>query len=245
MLNRKEGNSLSLGINKWWKFIMVVILATFVAAPTVAQEVEVTAEVAALSGYVWRGDAVGEKNNLVIQPEVRLGFSTLTVGAWGSAHIQNRDANKSVDEVNVFAYHTFDLHSFDVNIGGQHYLYPSDSDIEGASEVFVDITTDLPLGLGATVYYNFGDWGYDWYTTLSGGFDVPVSEYVTIDVDISVSGSDYGDGGILEDIGFSDASVSASLPVTIGGLSLSPGIQYTYQDGGDEHWIGMVVIAIR
>ena len=90
---------------KIWAIAMIAVLTTMGVK---AQSLEVGADV--VSSYVWRGTKAAGAS---IQPGVTFSTGGFSLGAWGSAAIDN-----GLDEMDLFASYAFD---FGLSVGLTDY----------------------------------------------------------------------------------------------------------------------------
>ncbi len=112
---------------KIWAIAMIAVLTTMGVK---AQSLEVGADV--VSSYVWRGTKAAGAS---IQPGVTFSTGGFSLGAWGSAAIDN-----GLDEMDLFASYAFD---FGLSVGLTDYYYPGVKYFDGTSH-----GVELNLGYG-------------------------------------------------------------------------------------------------
>lgn len=132
------------------RFLMPVLLA--MAIPAAAQDkVEVNAGADVVSGYIWRGQALG---NASIQPTLSVGYRGFSLTAWGSAGFSREDT-KEFDLTLGYAGGGFSVSVTDYwfNNGPGYFHYGAGN----TAHVFE-----------AQVGYDFGFLAANWYTNFAG-----------------------------------------------------------------------------
>lgn len=132
------------------RFLMPVLLA--MAIPAAAQDkVEVNVGADVVSGYIWRGQDLG---NASIQPTLSVGYRGFSLTAWGSAGFSREDT-KEFDLTLGYAKGGFSVsvtdYWFDNGPGYFHY------GAGNTAHVFE-----------AQVGYDFGFLAANWYTNFAG-----------------------------------------------------------------------------
>lgn len=128
-------------------------------------EVELSANVALTSDYVWRG--VSQTNS---DPAIQGGFdlsheSGLYAGVWGSNVEFGDDAHVELD---LYGGYSFELQNgIGLDVGIIHFDYPSMDDYN-TEEVYLGISYGI---FSAQVNHNLDDW-YDYYE-VAADFELP------------------------------------------------------------------------
>ena len=137
------------------KTILVLVLLCGATAIE-AQEIETTISGDIVSGYVWRGQALG---SAAIQPTLGVEYKGLSLSAWGSYGIADPTDAKEFDLTLAYSVGGFNIGITDYwfNVG----LDPKDRyfkyDAHGTHHVFE-----------ATVGYDFGPASLQWYSNIAG-----------------------------------------------------------------------------
>ncbi|WDI30840.1 TorF family putative porin [Hyphococcus flavus] len=147
-----------------------------------AQSLELSADVAFESRYVFRGVQLQEAS---IQPAVTLTYGNFYGGAWLALPIGDDDIPYG-DELDIFAgYNTSINEIISFDIGLTYYTYPDAQsgffdDSANTVEIFSGLSFDIPLSPTAYVYRDFM---LD-TTTVEGGasYSVPVAEKLSLDL---------------------------------------------------------------
>ena len=132
------------------RFLMPVLLA--MAIPAAAQDkVEVNVGADVVSGYIWRGQDLG---NASIQPTLSVGYRGFSLTAWGSAGFSREDT-KEFDLTLGYAGGGFSVSVTDYwfNNGPGYFHYGAGN----TAHVFE-----------AQVGYDFGFLAANWYTNFAG-----------------------------------------------------------------------------
>ena len=132
------------------RFLMPVLLA--MAIPAAAQDkVEVNVGADVVSGYIWRGQDLG---NAGIQPTLSVGYRGFSLTAWGSAGFSREDT-KEFDLTLGYAGGGFSVSVTDYwfNNGPGYFHYGAGN----TAHVFE-----------AQVGYDFGFLAANWYTNFAG-----------------------------------------------------------------------------
>ena len=132
------------------RFLMPVLLA--MAIPAAAQDkVEVNVGADVVSGYIWRGQDLG---NASIQPTLSVGYRGFSLTAWGSAGFSKEDT-KEFDLTLGYARDGFSVSVTDYwfNNGPGYFHYGAGN----TAHVFE-----------AQVGYDFGFLAANWYTNFAG-----------------------------------------------------------------------------
>ena len=157
------------------RIITVILIAIFLAATPVAlpaeeenenipkkallegNEIEVSADIAVNSKYIWRGFKLDD--DPVMQPGVYLGGYGFEASIWGSFDIDNNDALDS-DEVDYAVSYTLGLERYlniPMSVSGGYTYY----DFVGArlhsQEFFIGTSFDILLSPSFTWYHDFED----------------------------------------------------------------------------------------
>lgn len=86
-----------------------VVLFALAALVSQAQATDFHFGADVVSGYVWRGQAVGSASAVAVQPSAVLDAGAFSVTARANSFVQDRDVLGGVTEVQVLARHTFAL----------------------------------------------------------------------------------------------------------------------------------------
>ena len=220
------------------KLFGILLVGMLLVAPANAQEnVSFGITVDPMYGYIWRGFELGADDKIALQPGVELGFgeSGLTVGAWGSWFVQDREKTEGVDEIDLYADFSTMLSEdsgVGISIGFIEYVFPNgDTGEKHSEEAYVGISLDNAIAPALTFYYDFGITD-GWYLALSAGFDVPLGaeDGPALSLGASVAMSNAEDEEEVKKTGFHDITLTASVGFDVGSISISPTIGFAYAD---------------
>ena len=171
------------------RLVRTLAIVAALAAPALASaqdNVEVTAGADLVSGYIWRGQDLG---NAAIQPTVGVAYKGLSVTAWGSYGIADKDDTKELDLTVAYTVGGFTIgvtdyyaQSGDGQCNGKYFLY----DAHKTAHVF-----EANLG------YDFGPVALNWYTNFAGADGVnkdgdrAYSSYFQMDAPFKLGGLDW------------------------------------------------------
>ena len=129
--------------------IAIAMIATIPAAAQDKVEAEVGADL--VSGYIWRGQDLG---NVSIQPSLSLAYKGFSLSAWGSAGFEKSDT-KELDLTLGYGIGGFSVSVTDYWFnGGPGYFHYGAHDTNHTFE--------------AQVGYDFGALALNWYTNFAG-----------------------------------------------------------------------------
>ena len=132
---------------------------------------ELSADVAFLSQYVWRGYGLS-KDSLVIQPSITAGFKGFALNLWGNLDTNNEAYNGSKwNETDLtFSYgHSFGIVGLEAG-----YIYYALDGVDDSKELYLSAGMDVLLAPTLTVYREIGTL-QGWYINLglSHSFELP------------------------------------------------------------------------
>jgi hypothetical protein len=174
------------------------------------------------SRYIWRGFDLNPDNKPVLQPSVTfaVGDTGLSVNFWGSFSFED----KALHETDItLSYDFTQLKDVSLSIGFIHYgWYFTDG------FTFKDHTTqefyitaglnNVPLKPALSLFYDVNN-GDGLYASLGIGHGLKLSESLTLELAASLN---YNGGQWIEESGFSHLDFSASLPLKLNNVSVSP-----------------------
>lgn len=159
------------------------LLALVAAVPVAVQaqdKVEASVGVDLVSGYIWRGQDLG---NVSIQPAASISYQGFSLSGWGSVGFDKEDT-KEFDLTIGYAYKGFSVSVTDYWFnGGPGYFHYGSTD---TNHVF-----EAQLG------YDFGPLALNWYTNFAGNDGVnkdgerAYSSYVALAVPFRLGGLDW------------------------------------------------------
>ena len=161
------------------KLATLALLA--LTAPTMAQDkVEVNVGADVVSGYIWRGQDLG---NVSLQPTLSIGYQGFSLTGWGSVGISREDT-KEFDLTLGYAANGFSISVTDYwfNNGPGYFHYGA----KNTAHVFE-----------AQVGYDFGFLSANWYTNFAGNDGVnkngnrAYASYFNLTVPFSLGGLEW------------------------------------------------------
>jgi hypothetical protein len=196
--------------------------------------------VAALSQYIWRGQELS-RDSIVIQPSATVSHSGFSANLWGNLdtdpYFQAEDESGGTwNETDFTLAYGRDLGTWSLEGG---YIYYGLDAIDDSQELFVNLGFDVPLAPALTVYRDFDSYEH-WYILLGLSHVFELSDNVSLE--LAASGSyllsedeeaypEIGDNGVPTDDEFShfhDGVVSASLPIVMGLITVTPTVSYVF-----------------
>jgi len=197
---------------------MSLVAALFASSTLLAEEtsgVEISANVALTSNYVWRG-MTQSQDSPAIQGGFDLGYEGIYAGVWGSN--VNYGSNVSL-EADFYAGYANEIAGFGYDLGYIQYVYPNDSDASNFGEAYLALSYDFKvLSVGAS--YALGVETND--LDPDNNWDVSMS--VPLPMDFSIDGT-YGDYDTL------GAYYLVGVNKSFGKFDFT--VAYTANDGGD------------
>jgi hypothetical protein len=192
------------------------------------------------SKYIWRG--INLVDDPVFQPSLTAPYEGLTLSIWGNMELTNsNDQLGGFTEIDYVAQYTWPLRDLNLSVGVVHYQFPNIGP-PTTTEVYGGLSLDAFLAPAVTVYQDV-DQADGTYAALSIGhtfekvWALPHKTVISIDVSGAVG---YGSSNFndlyygYDEAAFTDALISAGLPITIGDRwILTPSVSYsTLLDGG-------------
>lgn len=217
----------------------ILLAIMLLVTPSNAQQgLSVSTTLESYSAYIWRGEQLGDK--VVLQPGIALGFgrSGITVGAWGSFSVQERETKKFADEIDLYADYSTILSEesgVGISLGFSEYIFPNiESETDNSSrEVYIGISLDNALSPALTFYYDF-NLRDGWYLAFSAGVDVPLGSEngPVLSLGGSVAMSKYENYKVenAAKTSFHDATATASIGFGVGSVSIEPTVGFSYRD---------------
>ena len=223
-------------MKKWFGILLAGVL--LFGSANAQEGVSFGITVDPMYGYIWRGQELGADDKIALQPGVELGFgeSGLTVGAWGSWFVQDRNMLKGSDEIDLYADFSRTLSEeigVGISIGFIEYVFPNGAPgNKHSEEAYVGISLDNAIAPALTFYYDFG-LTESWYLALSAGVDVPLGAEdgpaLSLGASVAASGDAVVYGGKN---GFNDLTVTASIALPLGQISITPMVGFAIVDEG-------------
>lgn len=220
------------------KTLVIMTLAACAAVAAQAADVSVGADFA--SAYVFRGALVTD--GFVMQPYAEISgfpipeeYGSLAIGTWANFDIDEGPTGKNSEfsEIDYYLSYTLPVSVVDLSVGFCEYTYPNWSG-PGGSDREISVSVGKAIGdTGLYPYFN-ASYGLDgpyleetWYLQGGLGYEVAVTEALSLSADISaayvIAGDNYNGG---ED-GFNDATATLGASYTItSNLSVSASVVY-------------------
>lgn len=166
--------------------VAALLAGTTTLSADLASDVEVSANVALTSHYVWRG--MSQSDNLpAIQGGVDLGYKGFYLGTWASN--VDFDNTETSTEFDFYAGYASEIEKFSYDVGFIQYTYPGDTDNLNFSEAYLSLGYDFDV-LAVSATYSMGvDAKVAGSDTFGDAMEVGVS--VPLPMDITLDGT-YG-----------------------------------------------------
>lgn len=203
--------------------ILAVSTATVTSAQ--AEELEISANVAFASDYVFRGVSQTD-NDPAVQGGFDLAYGGFYAGTWASNVDQTFYSGANM-ELDVYLGYGGDIGDTGIgyDVGYLRYMYPSTTfDDNNTDEFHAGVSYDFgPLSAGYTLNYSSDFFGADDALYHSIDVDVPVTEDVSVSLHYGVT--DYDDDARGDD--YDDWSIGAGTAV----MGLDLGLTFTGTSG--------------
>ena len=193
--------------------------------------IEVSADIAINSKYIWRGFTLDD--DPVMQTGVYVSGYGITISVWGSFDIDATDALNS-DEVDYAIDYTHRFDKFSLSAGHTYYDFPPAH--IATQEFYVGGTLDVLLSPTLTYYHDYGDedsgGGNGDYVVLGLSHGIPLAnKSITLDLSTHVGYNHKlfinGDGG--------DVAVGMGLTIPLTEkITFNPNINYSIPFGDLE-----------
>lgn len=185
--------------------------------------------------YIWRGQNLVD--DPVFQPGITASYGGLTAGIWGNLDTTNYNNNKGeFTEADYSLDYSADVpgvENLGFSVGVIYYDFPN-TEVKSTTELYWGFSFDVPLSPSITVYHDIDEAdgtyvsfgiGHSIENICELGPDTPVG--MEIGAGFGWGSSSYNDyyWG-LDSSKFNDLAVSVSFPVSLGGWTLSPSLNY-------------------
>jgi uncharacterized protein (TIGR02001 family) len=154
-----------------------------IETPAVTEEsaLEISANLAITSNYVWRG-MTQTANSPAVQGGIDLGYNGFYLGTWGS-NVEFGDTANNL-EADFYAGYASEIAGIGFDIGYIAYTYPNESDLFNFEEAYIGLSKDFGA-FGVNGKYSFGlDDAPDYW-------DLGASVALPMDSTLSASYGDY------------------------------------------------------
>ncbi|MDY6987809.1 MAG: TorF family putative porin [Thermodesulfobacteriota bacterium] len=213
--------------------VAALILATSFILPASAEEEAPSADlsVAVLSAYIWRG-AEFSKDSIVIQPSMTVGYKGFSANVWGNL---DTDPHESLgvemntwNETDFTVAYGMDFGSLSTELG---YIYYGLEAADDSQELYLSLGLDTLLSPTLTIYRDFAQYP-GWYLLLGISHALELKDNIALELAGSVSYLSVDEDEF--DDSFHDATISASLPVTVTEyVTVTPSIAYVFPASSD------------
>jgi hypothetical protein len=221
---------------------LTVLFVSLVWVLPVRAEGEGSADftVAALSQYIWRGQELS-RDSLVIQPSATVSHSGFSANLWGNL---DTDPYFAMPDDSGGMWNETDLtlsygRGFGVWSLEGGYIYYGLEGIDDSQEFYLNLGFDVLLEPALTVYKDFDSYEH-WYILLGLSHAFEISD--TVSLELAASGSyllseekeaypkiDSSGAATTDNFSnFHDGVVSASLPIAVGVVTITPTVSYVF-----------------
>ena len=139
------------------KKIVLFAMGLVLSSTALAQDqFETTIKGDLVNEYIWRGQKLGD---VAVQPTLGVGYKGLSLTAWGSYGLSNKDDVKEFDLTLAYSVGRF-------NFGITDYWFSEGLDPDGRYFKYDAHSTNHVFE--ATVGYDFGPVALQWYTNFAG-----------------------------------------------------------------------------
>lgn len=216
------------------KSVLVFSLVAVMSAGVFAAQLDVELGADVFDKYIWRGQNLGNKP--VIQPSATIGKAGYSLNVWGNMPIHDKDVAGRAWNFNEVDY-TLDYSGTAgmVNYSGGFIVYtfprpviaqPSSPE---AHEIYAGVGFDVFLAPEVTIYR--GTKASDgFYLNAAVSHSLGLTEDLSLDLGASLA---WADNKYNQDYwgtkkqALNDLVLSASIPVTVGGVDIVPSLSYT------------------
>ncbi|UCC98096.1 MAG: hypothetical protein JSW66_19895 [Phycisphaerales bacterium] len=221
---------------KW--LIAAAAMAAFMGAETVKAQDEATVGATAdfLGKYLWRGQNLVDDR--VLQSGAGIGYKGLTASAWGNLDLTGENGNRGeFSEVDLTLDYSWQCSRLDVlsySVGLIYYDFPVPKAGDDTTELYWGLSLDVPAGPSVTVYHDIDEAegayvslgiGHSFAEVLELGPRIPVS--LDLGATLGWGSASYNKFYWGSDNGkFNDLVLSLALPFEIGGLTVTPSVNY-------------------
>jgi uncharacterized protein (TIGR02001 family) len=202
----------------------------------------VTAEVALMSAYVWRGQVLN--NDAVLQPQLTVAKNGFSFNVWGNYDLKENVAGVSSDysEIDLSLAYTLpmDVNEMAIDVGLVNYNYPNIEELESTTELFVSATllSFKDYVIPSVTLFGDVDEANGTYVLFDVVAPYQVSDYLGVEAGFSAGygNTSYNDYyfGQPKDAGFNDYNFYANASYEVlENLTVSANLTYTMLEGGE------------
>ena len=177
--------------------LVAALLASTSLVADITSDVEVSANVALTSNYVWRG--MTQSDNLpAIQGGVDLGYKGAYVGIWASN--VDFDNMETSSEFDFYAGYANEISGLTYDVNYCQYTYPGDNDALSFGEASLTLGYDFEVAAVSAKYYVGVDTNDVANDTVDGwepgdGWELGVSVPLPMDISLDGTYGQYDDEG--------------------------------------------------
>jgi hypothetical protein len=247
----KKGEKMKKNFVKQLVIITLFSLTAAVSPSWAGEEspVSASADVSALSQYVWRGYALSD-DSIVMQPSVTVLYKGFSFNLWGNLDTDDPfDDDTSFNETDMTLSYDWSFDKFSISTGYIYYALEG----EDTQEIYLSLGLDTIFSPSLTVYKDI-DAFPGWYFNLGIGHSIAFTDNLALDLGASV--------GYYDSDGYSelhDGTISASMTFAVNDyISITPNAAYTFAltseskdnirggswDGDDNHFYGGLTFSI-
>ena len=226
--------------------LSVAILLACLVLVTFSSEASVDVKIDYVSRYIWRGFDLNPDNHYAIQPSLNFTFpeSRWSVNVWHSISAENNELN----EIDLTLNYNFPTcKDISMSAGIIHYgFYWADNfnqDDNTSLESYFSVSWDKAALNPKLSFYHDCKNGSGLYTQLSLSEGIALSKKQNLEITSSLG---YNQKQWINKSGFSDLSLTASLPLTSGKMTITPFASISWplmkeiNPGVDrEYWLGL------
>ncbi|MDF1874989.1 hypothetical protein JHD48_04495 [Sulfurimonas sp. SAG-AH-194-I05] len=187
--------------------VAALLATTAVVSNVSASEVEVSANMALTSNYVWRG-MTQSSNSPAVQGGVDLAYNGFYAGVWGSNVNFSSDVSMEAD---FYAGYAGEISGLSYDLGMIQYAYPTDTTASNFAEAYVSLGYDFKVASVSAMYYS--GIKTDTINPENGyelGLSIPLPSDITLDAtygDYTNTGNYYS-AGLTKTFGKFDVSIA-------------------------------------
>ena len=165
--------------------VAALLATTSIVSSVSADELEVSANVALTSNYVWRG-MTQTSNSPAVQGGVDFGYKGAYIGVWGSSvDFGSTSSGTASSEFDIYLGYANEISALSYDVGLIQYMYPNDTEAWNFAEAYVSLGYDFGMA-SVSAMYSLGidadtkasdDFGNAWELGLS----IPLPAEITLD----------------------------------------------------------------
>lgn len=195
------------------KSIKLSIAAALLATATMSfaeessPEIEISANVAYTSNYIWRGYSQ-TADTAAVQGGFDIGYNGFYIGTWGS-NVSDEVYSGSTMEMDIYAGYAGNIDSFSYDIGAIEFMYPGNSD-NNFAEAYLTLGYDFDVvAVSGTYIVGINGTNDADSDTWEAGVSIPLIEEVSLDVTVGdyMDYNKYATVGLSRSFGKYDVSV--------------------------------------